>query len=386
MKVICDRSALLDGINQVSGVVASRTPRAQLTCVRLSAEKVDGGGQLTLSGTDGELSLSVTLDRVDVEHGGDALVPADKLRQIVGAEDADATLTIEADADSATIRGQDAYFKVLGFPPQDFPTIPTYLDVVRNARSAFEHTAGPLTELIGRTLFCAARENTRYAINGVLFKRDGKRLELVATDGRRLALARAGLAASDKDKGATQCIVPSKALGVLQKVATNDDEPIHIAIADNLAVFALGPDADNPRATLSSTLVEGQFPPYEDVIPRDQDKTIVFDRDVMASAVRRVALLTNEESRGVEFSFNAGEKQLQLSSRAPEMGEARITIDLTEFKGDDITIGFNPHYIADALKVIDEASVTFELRAPNKPGIIRLGNEFLYVVMPVNLP
>lgn len=396
MKVICDRAALLDAINLVSGAVAARTPRVQLQCVKLEASKKGSAGELTLLATDGEMSMRLKLMQVDVQGTGEALIPADKLRQIVGAEDSEPTLTLETEEDAMHIRGRDAHFKVYGYPAGDFPPIPDMASViagtteVAKAKAVFTHSAAALDTIVTRTSFATARENSRYAINGVLLKRDGKRLEMVATDGRRLALCRTQLAAGDKDTKAVSCIVPTKALGMIQRLITSPEEQVQIAITDNqifFTVLAAGEkDATSGgRATLSSNLVEGSFPPYEDVIPKDHDKKVTFDKDVLASAVRRAALLTNEESRGVRLHFTGKNKQLELSSRAPEMGEAQITVDLSKYEGDDLEIGFNPAFITDALKVINEPEVIFELKAGNKPGLIRSGQDFVYVVMPVNL-
>ncbi len=391
MKVVCDRAALLEAINLVSGIVASRTPRPQLTCVKLSAAKKGKGGILTLAATDAEISLRLQVDQVDVESPGEALIPADKLRQIVSAEDNEPTLTLEADGDTVDIRGEDAHFKVYGYPPEDFPAIPEFKTAVAGgaghapAKAVFSHPAASLAELITRSIFATARENTRYAINGVLLNREGKKLEMVATDGRRLALCRAAL--TQKEGPSVKCIVPTKALNQLQKLLGGAEGNVDVAITDNQIFFNIASPGDNVdgRAVLSSNLVEGAFPPYEDVIPKDHDKTVHFDRDVLFSAVRRAALLTNEESRGVRMTFTASDKRLDLSSRAPEMGEANIQVDLTEYKGEDIEIGFNPGFITDALKVITDPDVIMELKKENKPGLIRSGNDFLYVVMPVNL-
>ncbi|MCC6675742.1 MAG: DNA polymerase III subunit beta [Phycisphaerales bacterium] len=395
MKVICDRGALLDAVNLVSGVVAVRTPRPQLTCVKLTATKpgAGGAGELTLSATDAEISLKLTLAQVDVSEPGEALIPADKLRQIISAEENEPTLTLEADDQVCHIRGADAHFKVFGFPVADFPPIPDFAEVLAGssaqpkAKTVFAHTAGGLDHLVARTLFATARENSRYAINGVLMRRDGKKLEMVATDGRRLALCRGTLSsAGDKDAKALTCIIPTKALSQLQKLIHDPEETVQIAITDNQVLFSLGGEKGGPgRAVLTSNLVEGTFPPYEDVIPKDQDKKVVFDRDVLSSAVRRAALLTNEESRGVAMTFTGAKKQLELTSRAPETGEAEINIDLNSYEGEDIKIGFNPLFITDALKVINDPEVILELKAPNKPGVVKSGNDFLYVVMPVNL-
>jgi len=390
MKVTCDRGALAEAIGLVSSVVAARTPRPQLRCVKLTAETIGKSGRLTLAATDAEISIELRLEMVAVEREGAVLVPADKLSQIVRAEDTDPTLALEADGDVTHIRGADAHFQLRGFPADEFPDIPGPEAAAKAAaekKNGFTHTAGEIDELIRKTVFATARENSRYAINGVLLRRDGKTLECVATDGRRLALARTSL--DDAGGEPVSVIAPAKALNMLQRLINDDDEPISISTSDNRIVFALGlaegGPAEDCRAVLASNLVEGTFPPYEDVIPKDQDIRVGFDRDVLASAVRRAALLTNEESRGVRMAFTADDKKLELSSRVPEMGEARIGVDLASFDGTDIEIGFNPQFITDALKVVDQPDVLLELKAHNKPGLFKAGQGFTYVVMPVNL-
>lgn len=391
MKVICDRAALLDAMGLISGVVAGRNARPQLQCVKMVAEVEGGAGELVLAATDAEMSLVVRIGRVDVQEPGAALVMADKFLQIIRAEENDPTLALETKGDLCHIRGADAHFQLHGYDPQDAPPIPDFDQIAKGAggRSAaktiFSHRAGSLVSLINRTTFATARENSRYAINGVLFKRSGKKLELVATDGRRLALARDTLVGASAEDAPVSCIIPTKALSLLSKLAEDPEEPINVAITDNQAVFAFGPLDDQSRAVLATQLVEGSFPPYEDVIPKDLDIKIGLDRDVLASAVRRAALLTNEESRGVRMAFKNSDRQVELSSRAPEVGEARVTVDLASFEGADIEIGFNPVFLTDALKVIEQPEVILELKGPNKPGLFRSGSEFVYVVMPVNL-
>jgi DNA polymerase-3 subunit beta len=235
-----------------------------------------------------------------------------------------------------------------------------------------------LQGLVGRTLFAAAAEHIRYAINGILFDREGKNLRMVATDGRRLALAR-GQCTRGSNKA--RCIVPSKALGLLTRLVRDPAATVQVAIEENQALFRIGDHAGG--AVLSSNLVEGTFPPFEDVIPKDQDKKVTFDVEVLRSAIKRAALLTNEESKGVRLSFT--DKKLTLTSRAPEMGEAEILVEPADYEGDPVEIGFNPAFITDALKVIDAGQVLIELKAPNKPGVLKTGGEFTYVVMPVNL-
>ncbi len=382
MKVICDRAVLMDAVNLVSGVVQARSPRPQLTCVRLTAEK-GKTGSLTLAATDAEVSLRLTIANVDVSRAGESLTPAEKLRQIIAAEDREQTLTLEATDETLKITGGDARFRVHGRPVKEFPAIP---EKAATGKGVFQVDAATLGSLIARTIFATAKENSRYAINGVLLKCDGKTIQMVATDGRRLALAKTsagGGAAGVEAIG----IVPTKALNLVSRLVADPEEMVQVSLSENQAVFAFLAEGGAARAALSSVLVEGAFPPFEDVVPRDHDRKATFDREALASGVRRAALLTNEESRGVRMAFSGGkgEGKLQLSSRAPEMGEAEVDVEVESFEGDPIEIGFNPQYLTDALRVIEDSSVSIELKAPNKPGVIKSGSDFLYVVMPVSL-
>ncbi|NNK07999.1 MAG: DNA polymerase III subunit beta, partial [Myxococcales bacterium] len=369
MKVICDRSALVEAVNHISGVVASRTPSPVLQCVRFSC----ADGVLTLSATDLEVGLRLSVEQVDVQEDGEALIPGDKLAQIVRTSD-DTTLTLHTEDNALHIRGADAHFTLHGYDAKEAPEVREFTEDAVDC----EIDAGTFHGLISRTLFAAAAEHSRYAINGILFERKGKKLRMVATDGRRLAVA---YGQCERGEGDATCILPAKALNLVNKLIRDPDARVRVQIEENQALFSIG---DGPAAAvLSTNLVEGSFPPFEDVIPKDQDKRVTFEVSVLRSAIRRAALLTNEESKGVRMSF--ADDRLTLTSRAPEMGEAEIQVDATEYDGEPLEIGFNPGFITDALKVIDEGQVIIELKAPNKPGVIKTGNEFTYVVMPVNL-
>ena len=365
MKVICDRGALVESLGLVGGVVVSRTPKPVLTCVKLTA----GDDGLVLEATDTEVSVRLSTPRVEVAEPGSALIPADKLQQIV-RESIDATLTLSTEQDVAHITGGDSKFKIFGHPPTDFPATTEF-----KSEPDFTINAGDLHRLIAQTLFATARENSRYAINGVLVERTNNKLAVVATDGHRLALAK-GSCKSTNDQ-TRSAIVPTKALNLLLRLFDDAEQSVEVKVEDNQILFK------TDAAVLVSNLVEGNFPPYSDVIPKDGDRKATLATDLFISAVRRAALLTNEESKGVRMAF--GEDGLTLSSRAPEMGEAEIHVDLPEYQGEDIEIGFNPAYLLDALKVIDDSQVQLELKGPNKPGVMRTGPNFLYVVMPVNL-
>lgn len=372
MKVICNNKALTDALNIISGVVARRTPTPVLTCVRLTAKD----GRLAMAATDTEASLRHVMDQVEVEKEGDLLIPANKLLQIVKAcESKDSqTVMLSGKGHHIQITAKGSKFKLNGYDPAESPEIPQFdsssVDCVIDG--------GQLVSLVGRSLFAAADEHSRYAINGVLFDRQNKKLRMVATDGRRLAVA-----AGDciEGSGEQRCIVPSKALNSVRQLVRNPETAVSISVDENHVSFHVD-EADGP-STLTTTLVEGKFPPFEDVIPKDQDKRCTIDRELLRSAIVRAALLTSEESRSVCMKFET--KQLTLSSHVPEMGEAVIEVPLSDWEGDDLEINFNPNLLGDALKVVDNEQVHLEFKSSNKPGVLRTGREFTYVLVPLNL-
>jgi len=367
MKVICDRGALVDLLNLAGGVIVSRTPKPALTCVYLTAKD----NAMTLVATDLEVAVRVNTAKVEIQKEGEALIPADKLSQIV-RESVDPTLEIEIKQDQAEIRGADSRFKIYGYPVTEFPTVPQF-----KGDSDFEISAAELHRLIAQTIFATARENSRYAMSGVLVERDGNKLTVVATDGRRLAMSKGACKAGKGDATKHSAIVPLKALNMILRLFDDAEQNVRVKIADNQILFA------TEETLLTSNLVEGNFPPYRAVIPKDGDRKATLHTDSFASGVRRAGLLTNDESKGVRLAFSP--EGLTLTSRAPEMGEAEIKVELPKYDGEPIDIGFNPNFILDAMKVVDSNEITIELKAANKPGVIRTGPDFLYVIMPVNL-
>ena len=366
MKVICNRGALLDALLMAGNVVASRTPKPVLQCVKLTAEN----DTLTVAATDLEVAIRYSDAQVQIEQPGEALLPADKLRDIV-RESVDDTLSIELAGEQAVIKGQDSKFTIYTQNPREFPPVPDF-----EGQADFEIAGGHLKQLIGQTLFAAAKESTRYAFNGVLVVAKGKKINLVSTDGRRLAQAKGDLSNEKLPKDGARAIVPAKALQLIDKLIDDPDAPVSFQIRENQVIF------HTADATLTSNLVEGQFPPYEDVIPKDTDKKMTAGTADFLSAVRRAALLTTEESKGVRLTFN--KTGLKLQSRSPESGEAEVNF-ACKFEGSDVEIGFNPQFLTEALRVVDTDEITLELTAPNRPGLLKGGHNFLYVIMPVNL-
>ncbi len=371
MKVTCDRGELVEAVGGVARVVPPRNPSDALRCVHVVAED----GVLRLAATDAEIGLRLALERVAVDRSGEALVPADRFAEIVRSCD-DASLVLETDGHKLDVRAGSGHFVVIGMEPAEaypVPAMPGDDAVV----FGFTVDAGTLERLVSRTAFAAATETSRYAINGVLVQRAARQLRFVATDGHRLAIAEGRPASGDAEG---QAIIPTKALAVLVRLLDLADEVVEVRITETQAFFRVG---EGPNAAeLSTSLVEGAFPPFEDVIPREHDKKAVANVEVFARALQQASLYTNKDSKGVRMSF--GEDSLTLTSRVPEEGEAEITLGL-DYEGEPIQIGFNAGYLGEALKVLDDETLTMELKAENKPGVIRTGSEFTYVIMPLHL-
>ena len=365
MKVIAQTAALQEALALAGSIVATRTPKPVLQCVKLIAKD----DVLTMLATDLEAGARYQIAAVQIEEEGEALIPADRLAGIVRESADEESLTIETDKEAAVIRGAGSRFKVLGYDPGEYPAVAEF-----GEKGDFQVPAPVLAEMIGKTLFATAKAHSHYAISGVLWEASGKKLQLVATDGHRLALAKGSLAkAAAKERTA---IVPGKLMGLIQRVAGDGDEVLEVKIDETQILLR------SSRATLMSTLVQGNFPKYSDVIPKDCPSKATINTGQFEHRVRQAALLTNEESRGVRLAFEA--KQITLTSRAPEAGEAEVACPI-KFDGSPMEIAFNPSFLLEALRVVGTDEISLELSAGNKPAMLKAGSDFLYVLMPVDL-
>jgi DNA polymerase-3 subunit beta len=232
---------------------------------------------------------------------------------------------------------------------------------------------------IEQCLFATAKESSRYAINGVLCEVKGKKMLLVATDGRRLARCRVELQqAPAGDVAEKKTIIPARTMGLLEKIPARDKEKETVAIklVDNQVMIKCA------NVVISSNLVEGNFPKYEDIIPGDYDKKLTLSTQTALSGVRRAALLTSEESKGIKLSLSSD--ALVFSGSSPEAGAAEISMPV-EYGGEAIDIGFNPQFLIDVLRVIRTPDFQLELGQSDRPGVVKSGTDFLYVLMPINL-
>lgn len=366
MKVRFNRQEMADALAAASSVAAVRTPKEILKCVRLDVMP----DVLMVSATDLELGLRWAVSQVEVDKPGEILVVADTLSRIV-RECPDEVLSAEFSQNHLHIRGQGSHFKInTQWSVSEFPPVPNM-----EGEPDFRVEQAALRRLIEWTVFAAARESTRYAINGVLWEINGDDLTLAATDGRRLSVGKTKIKKAH-NKPIPSAIVPVKALQLFARLPAEAEAVANVKLTGNQMLVKVG------RELLSTNLVEGHFPKYQDVIPSDCDREVTLDTQEFLGALKRASLLTNEESKGVRLSFQSGE--LTLSSRAPEQGEATISLPVT-YKGDTIDIGFNPVFLTDMLRAVDTDEITFAMKEPNRPGLVKVGREFLHVVMPVNL-
>ncbi len=368
MKVSVNRSALAEALGLITSVVPTRTPKPILKCVRIAAS----GKEMRIQATNLELGLDYVVSQVEVGREGEAVVEAERLAAIV-RESAEDVLVLEASDTTCEIRGADSHFKVYGQDPKQYPKVPSFGQAHADLAISLEQ----LQLGIEQCLFATAKESSRYAINGVLWEVKGKKLILVATDGRRLARCRVDLQQAPTGEAAEKkTIIPARTMGLLQKIGPREKEMVAVKFVDNQVLLSCA------NVVISSNLVEGNFPKYEDIIPTDYDKKLTLPTEGALSGVRRAALLTSEESKGIKLSL--GREAIVFSGSSPEAGAAEISMPV-EYGGEPIEIGFNPQFLTDALRVIRAPDFELELGQPDRPGVVKSGADFLYVLMPINL-
>jgi len=327
--------------------------------------------EVKVCATDLEIGINYTISEVQVEKTGEAIVPADRLAAIV-RESVDEVLSFEVEEGACKITGSDSHFTIYGHEAAQYPAVPGF-----EGSADIEVGLERLQAGIEQCLFATAKESTRYALNGVLWEVKGKKLTLVATDGRRLARVKVDLkAAPAKNLAESKIIVPAKTMALLNRIGSSDKDIVAIKLTDNQVLLS------SANVVISSNLVEGNFPNYEDIIPADYEKKLLLSTEATLSAVKRSALLTSEESRGVKLSL--GKNSLVFSSRAPETGDAQIEMSV-DYNGKPLEIGFNPQFFIEVLRAMKTDEFELEVDQPDRPGLIKSGKDFLYVLMPINL-
>ncbi len=363
MKLSLNRDALLDALTRVQSVVTARSTIPVLSNVLLQA----GDNGLRLTTTDMELTVNTDVV-AEVTKRGETTLPAKRLHSVV-RELPSQVVDIEVDAkNTASLRCGTAFFKILGLPAEDFPDIPQ-----PDGQQSYTLEKGVLKHMLRCVQYAASVDETRYVLNGTLFSFRDQRLTTVSTDGRRLALCEQEVefpAGNELDM-----VVPAKTINELLR-NLGDEGPLRITAAGNQVIF----EAEGMR--ILSKLIEGNFPNYRQVIPAQCEERITFEREALLHAVRRVALVTNEQSNNIKLTF--GENQVEVLSATPEIGEANERIP-AKYNGPPMTIAYNPEFLMAPLRVLDSDEVYLELTDALSPGVLKADIDFLYVIMPMRV-
>lgn len=384
VKCTIDTAAFREALGLVSLALPARSPRAQMLCVALVATKP---ATLDLVASDGEVWAGVPVGQVDVREAGGLAINGDRLRAVLQAEDTP-TLTMETGekerSDSIRIAGATAVYNMFGYPIKDMPVPPQFPTAIdSDTKTVFRCDLAKLGEALGRVAFAMATENSRYALSGPLLRVLKKDTEIVATDGRRMAILRGAVA----QKGAREAhaIIPAKAVSLVRKLAATADPelPTMCDVALTSSGFFCRV-VDGP--VMSSALVEGAFPPYEEVLPKDHTITVEMERKGAEAAIRRVQAFVDDVVTGSRMEFVAGDGgagHVQMQSRAVELGDGSATCP-TRHEGPSITIGMNARYFLEAVRACPTEKFALEMTAPNKPVVFRSGN-LVSVLMPTHL-
>jgi len=392
MEFVAKQSTLLRELSLVQGVVEKKNTVPILANVLLSASD----DNVAVMATDLEVSVRSSLT-AGVTHPGALSVSARKLHEIVRALP-DSEVHFKADGENwATISCERSHFRIMGLPKEDFPTLPA---PGKGPRITFGVQA--FREMIQKVIFAVTTDDARFALNGALMLLGGSSVSLVASDGHRLAHVSRPLAGPGAKGGNAEIrvVIPHKALAELLRMAEEIGGEIVFCKEENQIFFEMG------RCTLSSRLLEGQFPNFEKVIPKGNDKVVELSRQSFGDAVRRVSLIANERNRAVRVALSKG--KLEVSAKNPELGEANEALAV-DYGGDGIEVGFNAKYLLDFVAAVDTEMIAFELKDEATQGLLRpadpprtktkegkkakevketakeASGEYLYVVMPMRI-
>ena len=370
MKLTAEREKLLGPLQAVIGVVERRQTMPVLANVLLNVRD----GRMSITATDLEVELLevelVASAEVNVQQAGDITVPGRKLLDILRALPEKTNVSLLLEAEKLIVKGGRSRFSLSTLPASEFPLIE---DI--NAQQTVQVARKELQRLLEKTHFSMAQQDVRYYLNGMLLEIDGTNLRAVATDGHRLAVCEAPLAA--KAKTSQQVIVPRKGVLELQRILDSEGNT-DLAIGTNHVRAQIG------DVRFTSKLIDGKFPEYSRVIPAAPPALIKADRDALRQALQRTAILSNEKYRGIRITVK--KKVVTVQAHNPEQEEAEEEIEVN-YDGGDLEVGFNVNYLLDALAAIDGAEVEIGLSDSNSSCLIRSPGttDCRYVVMPMRL-
>jgi len=366
MKFSASRETLLEPLQAVIGVVERRQTMPVLANVLLLADEKSG---LSVTATDLEVELVATVD-VQVEEGGEITVPGRKLLDICRALPDGAAVNFRLQGDKVTVRSGRSRFTLSTLPATEFPTV----DDIRSQQKVTLPQA-QLRRLIEKTQFSMANQDVRYYLNGMLLEVAGPMIRSVATDGHRLALCE--LTVKDADATPQQVILPRKGVLELQRLIGEDGD-CTLEVGTNHLRAQLG------GIRLTSKLIDGRFPDYDRVIPKESDAPMLADRTQLADGLNRIRILANEKYKGVRVTLKPGSVTVQAHN--PEQEEAEEEIEV-QYDGASMEIGFNVEYLIAALRALDDEAVRLEFRDAASSCLIQdpERRDCKYVVMPMRL-
>ncbi|RLT96037.1 DNA polymerase III subunit beta [Ketobacter sp.] len=367
MNFTIEREKLLRPLQQVAGVVERRQTLPVLSNVLMVVD----GDTLSLTGTDLEVELvaHVALDG-QYEHA-EITVPAKKLLDICKSLPDESTIQFTTDEQKLSVKAGRSRFSLATLPSNEFPNLEEATGNV-----TFSINQGYLKSVIDRTGFAMAQQDVRFYLNGMLFEVSTNLLRAVSTDGHRLALCNAEIQVEVESP--VQAIVPRKGVLELSKLFADMDADVSVSLSANHI------RVESADLRFTSKLIDGKFPDYERVLPKNSDKTVISDKNEMKQCFSRVSILSNEKYRGVRLRFENG--SLTTVANNPEQEEAEETINV-DYAGGELEIGFNVNYLLDVMNVIRSESVKLQLADSNSSALVTDANDdsAMYVVMPMRL-
>ena len=363
MKFKIVRSKFLEGLKSVQNIVAAKGSLPILQNVLMEADE----NRLVMTTTDLDISIRSSVECEIVESGATTLPVKLLFNSISKAAEGEIVVEVD-DKERATITAGSAKFKLAGLPEADFPRLPKDEDAY-----AYEIPQATLREMFRKVSYAASQDDTRRTLKGVLMSFKASKLTMVATDGRRLALVENEIEfPKDVEK---DIVLPSKAVQELQR-SLNGEEIASVMIQKTQVSFKLG------NITIYSKLMDDVYPNYRQVIPKETVEKITIDRQLLLDALDRASVMTMDEAHSTKLIFSEG--KLTVTSAASDIGEAKDEVAI-KYAGEPIEIIFNPSYVMDPLKAIDDDEITINLNNGHSPAVIKCSIPFLYVLMPLRI-
>ena len=362
MKIKVEKQDLLSAIQTVHNVISSKATLPILSNILVEVQD----GKMRMNATDLDIGISCELDVETIEEGG-ITIPAKRFSDIV-KELPNGPVTVHAKKNNQIdITEGSCRFKLNGLSKDEFPKFPEFKN-----KDAFVISQEVLKDMFRLTSFAVSHEESRYVLNGILLEIQDDNIRIVATDGRRLAKIEKKL--SENSKKDLSVIIPIKAV---QEITRNlkDEGDVSFIIGTNQVIFNID------GVLIATRIIEGEFPNYNQVIPKPVQKRITTNTQELLSSIRRANLLATPDFQAVKFEVFSD--KLVVSKTTPDVGESREEIPIT-YNGDELVVGFNPQFLIDFLKNIEEQEVNIELLGVDKPAVIRL-KEYLYLALPMRI-